>query len=421
MAPRGNSFQVRWRPSRKADWETCTFSNETDADAAKKLAEARNHLITKDEVYRVVLGIEEEPETVGVISPFVKDIVVDAFKGRDIADSTRKEYVRLGRNMIAPAFDGLRCAEVDRPRYLTFITSLVDKGCKPAYIRKAHAVAHVLFGFAVTEKYMAVNPAAKPVGGKTELPKIKKYDSIFLTHFEADLVRASMPPSWEDFVDTGCGTGMRPGEILELKVSDLFLERNKPYIHVRGTKTDDADRTIFISRKLAKILAARVKGKRKDAYVFGTARGHKWDLRNFRRRIWWPAIAKASRCASHPPKADKSGAIPILAVSTCLCESRLHSRPRPHDLRHSHVGWLIEAAWDFFAIMRRLGHASIQTTFNIYGHRRPDGDTDKLDELDEMAAAERQKTAAKNARDETMGSVTRIYPDTLNGELGRAA
>jgi hypothetical protein len=27
------------------------------------------------------------------------------------------------------------------------------------------------------------------------------------------------------------------------------------------------------------------------------------------------------------------------------------------------VGWLIDAGWDFFAIQKRVGHASIKTTF----------------------------------------------------------
>ena len=41
---------------------------------------------------------------------------------------------------------------------------------------------------------------------------------------------------------------------------------------------------------------------------------------------------------------------------------------RPHDLRHTHVALLIAAGEDPYVISQRLGHASIRTTYDIYGH-----------------------------------------------------
>jgi integrase len=41
---------------------------------------------------------------------------------------------------------------------------------------------------------------------------------------------------------------------------------------------------------------------------------------------------------------------------------------RPHDLRHTHVALLIAAGEDAYVISRRLGHASIRTTYDVYGH-----------------------------------------------------
>ncbi|MEU6668034.1 tyrosine-type recombinase/integrase [Streptomyces sp. NPDC046727] len=60
----------------------------------------------------------------------------------------------------------------------------------------------------------------------------------------------------------------------------------------------------------------------------------------------------------------------------------LIKRPRFHDLRHSHAAWLIAAKVPLPAIQARLGHESITTTVDRYGHL--------LDALDDevMAAAE---------------------------------
>lgn len=49
-----------------------------------------------------------------------------------------------------------------------------------------------------------------------------------------------------------------------------------------------------------------------------------------------------------------------------------------HDLRHTHVALCIEAGVHVKTIQARLGHASISTTMNIYGHL--------LDGVDEAAA-----------------------------------
>ena len=46
-------------------------------------------------------------------------------------------------------------------------------------------------------------------------------------------------------------------------------------------------------------------------------------------------------------------------------------RIRIHDFRHSHVAFLIDNAEDPFIIKERIGHASINTTYDIYGHLYP--------------------------------------------------
>ncbi|MGE6378351.1 tyrosine-type recombinase/integrase [Peribacillus muralis] len=45
---------------------------------------------------------------------------------------------------------------------------------------------------------------------------------------------------------------------------------------------------------------------------------------------------------------------------------------RLHDFRHSHVALLIELGEDISIIKERLGHSSITTTIDTYGHLFPD-------------------------------------------------
>lgn len=44
---------------------------------------------------------------------------------------------------------------------------------------------------------------------------------------------------------------------------------------------------------------------------------------------------------------------------------------RLHDLRHSLVALLIDHGEEYHTIKKRLGHASIRTTIDVYGHLFP--------------------------------------------------
>ena len=55
---------------------------------------------------------------------------------------------------------------------------------------------------------------------------------------------------------------------------------------------------------------------------------------------------------------------------------------RIHDLRHSYAALLIAQNANPKYIQRQLGHASIQTTFDIYGHLMPEVSREMVEKLD---------------------------------------
>ncbi|MFJ2206040.1 tyrosine-type recombinase/integrase [Streptomyces microflavus] len=52
--------------------------------------------------------------------------------------------------------------------------------------------------------------------------------------------------------------------------------------------------------------------------------------------------------------------------------------PTPHDLRHSHAAALLSAGHNLTYVQRRLGHESIKTTSDRYGHLLPEADDDAM-------------------------------------------
>ncbi len=77
----------------------------------------------------------------------------------------------------------------------------------------------------------------------------------------------------------------------------------------------------------------------------------------FRRRVWYPAVRES-----------------------------VGEPMRPHDLRHTHVALLIAEGEDPYVISQRLGHASIRTTYDVYGHLFEGRDREAADALEAARA-----------------------------------
>lgn len=76
--------------------------------------------------------------------------------------------------------------------------------------------------------------------------------------------------------------------------------------------------------------------------------------------------------------------------AVALARSRgLTKKPRFHDLRHTHVAWLIAGGTPLPKIQQRLGHESIQTTIDVYGGLLADTD----DQVDAVVASTFKATA----------------------------
>lgn len=183
----------------------------------------------------------------------------------------------------------------------------------------------------------------------------------YLTHEEFWRVLEATPEHWKPLVMTLGGTGMRWGEAAALTVADVDLDNAT----IRITKAekqdpDDPSRTIVgppKSRKARRTIALPVEvldalrplceGRARSARLFLPPNGGPLRHRTFYRDIWLRKCVEGAKL-----KGDK--------------------HPRLHDLRHSHVAWLIAAGVPLPVIQARLGHEKITTTIDTYGHLLPD-------------------------------------------------
>lgn len=278
-----------------------------------------------------LLGGEVEPGTINSYRGMVKTHFTDTPLGNTPIDVLTKEQVRRW-------FD-------THPR--SFKTR-----------KNIHALLSAALARAVESGQIPTN-AAKGVRAPKSVKKTRQ--NVFLSKEEAAALIAATPDYYRLFIRLLLGTGLRYGEATALKPSDFtrisgelvvrvteaWKRHGGPGVGVQqgAPKTQKGVRTIALPPKLAADMQEVLKTAPRKALLF---RHHTTGERilngTFHDYIWKPTINQ-------------------------LIESgELVERPTIHDLRHTHASRLIEAGVDLQVIQERMGHESIKTTVDVYGH-----------------------------------------------------
>lgn len=156
--------------------------------------------------------------------------------------------------------------------------------------------------------------------------------------------------AWQRYapmIELGAITGIRQGELRGLRVKDyrpiereLRIRRSADLKNrITDPKTSAAVRDLPLSPRAVEILEAMCHGRNREEFIFTTRKGSPIYATNFHARAW----------------------------QTILEHSGI-GRYRYHALRHHYASTLIALKADALELKEMLGHASIQTTYDIYGH-----------------------------------------------------
>ena len=185
----------------------------------------------------------------------------------------------------------------------------------------------------------------------------------YLSIGEFSAILAATPVHWRPLVLTLAGTGIRWGEAAALTVGDVVglepagavlritkAEKADPdhpgRVVVGPTKTRRSRRTIALPSEVVAALEPLLEGRKRTERLFLPPKGGPLRHRTFYRDIW--------------------------LRKSCAGSGIDEPYPRLHDLRHSHVAWLIGEGVQLPVIQARLGHEKITTTIDTYGHLLPD-------------------------------------------------
>lgn len=387
----GVSAYVAWRlGGGSGPRQTETFTAGSDeqnlarADGFKKMVESAGEYWpdgwVKGEGFVRPRGVDpmvEPPAFPTIGEEYVRQIV-------DITPGQRKRYLSQVKTLAKTEVrDGLPFANP--------VTAIGERDVKAWLIdwdralkTKAnyHGLLYGVFNYAVEQGFLSVNPCARTAPKRSRV-KESQAELRFLSEDEFGSVvskSAGYGYSATEVIQVTAGTGMRYGEVTALWVSDVDLRNRKIRIskawkrvgengetetpswlkkqlrgkhkmreHYLGNpKTPKSRRTISISPGIAAILEKLIEGKAANDFVFVSPTGLPIHNADFYTRVWQPLMDELV----------EDGIAPF----------------RFHDLRHTHVSWLIAGGAPLPHIQARLGHESITTTIDTYGHLLPAGD-----------------------------------------------
>ena len=270
--------------------------------------------------------------------------------------STIRSYQSNLDSHIEPFFGARQLAEVTLASVQEFIKALLGKGLSAKTIGNVIVILKEMFKHAVQWRYLDANPVQY-----VERPRGEDKEMDVLTPEEIRRLLDAQEEPLRTLLMTAVLTGMRQGELFGLQWEDVDFARHQ--VHVRrslwhgmlGTpKSRRSRRAIDMPPTLERALQ-QLSTRRRSEFVFCSERGTHLDADNFRHREFPEALRRAGL-----------------------------RRIRFHDLRHTYTSLLIAHGAHPKYIQAQLGHASIQTTLDRYGHLMPQlhqAGAQKLDQL----------------------------------------
>lgn len=250
---------------------------------------------------------------------------------------------------------------ITEPVLADWIRSMQAKGSSVKTIMNVHGFLSGVMSTAVRRGAIEHNPC----NGRM-LPRNDhtRETATYLTVPEYAKVEAHLPAEHRALFRVMLETGLRLGEATALRPQDLSLDAQVPVCRIDKAwkqdgaggwligppKTKRSRRTVALAASTVSLLRPLAAATTPAGYLFPSASGdttnpgHRQHL-----RVWSRAVAAAAADDDWPT----------------------WKKPRIHDLRHSHAALMLAAGMNIYELSARLGHESIKTTVDTYGHLVP--------------------------------------------------
>ncbi|WP_018130970.1 site-specific integrase [Effusibacillus pohliae] len=318
--------------------------------------EAEKFLAAK--VQEVHAGLYTEPSK-DTFAAFL-DKWLDDKKSR-VRLRTYEIYERTIRLHVKPHLGHIELGKL-KPQHLREFYAKLQSGDKPLsnrYVSQIHTMIHDALETAVSWEYLPRNVADMV---KAPKPEQKKFSVWTLEEVQRFLEVARHDRFYIAYL-LAITTGMRQGEILALRWSDIDLPNGRLFVQrtttqVRGTiefgdpKSDSGKRMIALPHEVIGDLLKHKKDQDREKELMGDAYRDQ-DLVVARKN---GDVVAQSLLREHFTKLIQKADLPYI---------------RFHDLRHTHASLLLQQGVHPKIVSERLGHSKISITLDTYSHVLP--------------------------------------------------
>lgn len=396
------SWRVRWRDDEDR-LRSRTFDRKRDADDFDADLRRRRRLGSLAELDAGTETLDEY-----VVQTWIP------IHAHTLSPKTRLTYSRFYDRNISPYLGGVALRSFSVELIGRWQSDRLAAGAGAVSIRQSLGLLGNILQRAHEGGRITSNPAR--LVRKAKAPRRAEVKPFAPATVEA--IRAQMKPRDAMLVSLLAYAGLRPGEALALRWSDIrdhtiLVERAVSMGAVKPTKTTQS-RTVRLLDPLAHDLAEwRMRcGRPKDSeLVIPDSHSGPWSEEAFKswgRRTFATALSNVLGGDEPDPIAKRCPACGVLAGKPCRTPKR-KTAPRPHvertrlkvdgrpyDLRHSFASLLLHEGRSVIYVARQLGHGA-QLTLSTYGH--------VIDELEDAPSldAEAAIRAARDARGHEYG------------------
>jgi len=239
-------------------------------------------------------------------------------------------------------FEYLKISQITPLHIENYKKKRLEEKKMPGTINRELACLKHMYTLAKKWKLTRENPVSE-----VKLLKEEKYKMEILSKVEAELLINAATEHLKPILIVALNTGMRRGEVLGLRWSDIdFVNYN---INVKNTKSGK-DRTIPMN---SLVVGALKKLDMSSEFVFPYPRRKNKPLKD---------VSHSLNTACHKVGIDKL---------------------RFHDLRHTAATFMVQAGIDLVTIKEILGHSTVQMTM-IYCHSSQESKRKAVQELERI-------------------------------------
>ena len=296
--------------------------------------------------------------------------------------TTMKQKEYIVKDKLLPYFGKTPINEISAPMIRKWQGELLQKGFKPTYLKTINNQLSCMFNYAVNFYDLRSNPCHKA----GSMGKSKADERPFWTPEEFQKFSDAIIDKHDAWIGFQIlfWTGIRLGELLALRVSDIDFENGTLTVDESYTRLDGED-LITPPKNESSIRVITIHKELQDGikeYIETLYRAHP-STRLF--------AGRTKRFFEHEMERG--------------CELAGVKKITPHCARHSQASLLYACGFESLEIARRLGHAKVTTTIETYCHPSMDAQeriADKLGEVDRRNSNGVREESKKEAQHDSV-------------------